>query len=191
MSERRQLNPEAATIQVVTRRRGVLAKVGHDLLLQLRRFELTLDAGARDASPSGRAQSIVLRADTHSFYVVAALSGDTPAPAALSDRDKRKIERSLVNDVLHSEHFPEAEFQGEAQPRDAHVGITGMLTLHGHSRTLSTTAHRESWDNQWGWFCELSLHQPDFGIKPYSALLGSLEVHPDVQVRVWVPEAAP
>ena len=37
------------------------------------------------------------------------------------------------------------------------------------------------------WVAELKLHQPDFGIKPYSAALGALKVKPDILVRVSVP----
>jgi len=31
------------------------------------------------------------------------------------------------------------------------------------------------------------LHQPDFGIRPYSAMLGTLRVDADVVVRVVIP----
>jgi hypothetical protein len=34
---------------------------------------------------------------------------------------------------------------------------------------------------------EVKIHQPDFGIKPYTAALGALKVKPDVLVRVSVP----
>ena len=37
---------------------------------------------------------------------------------------------------------------------------------------------------------EVSLHQPDFGIKPYSAMLGTLRVKPDVTVVVSLPADA-
>jgi len=34
---------------------------------------------------------------------------------------------------------------------------------------------------------EVPIHQPDFGIKPYSAMLGALKVKPDLVVRCSVP----
>jgi hypothetical protein len=37
------------------------------------------------------------------------------------------------------------------------------------------------------WVTDLKLHQPDFGIKPFSAALGALKVKPDVIIRVSVP----
>ena len=33
---------------------------------------------------------------------------------------------------------------------------------------------------------ELTLHQPDFGITPYRAMLGTLKIRADVQIRVTV-----
>ena len=35
-----------------------------------------------------------------------------------------------------------------------------------------------------------SVHQPDFGIRPYSAMLGTLRGQADVSVRVVLPGAA-
>jgi hypothetical protein len=37
------------------------------------------------------------------------------------------------------------------------------------------------------YIAEARIHQPDFGIRPYTALLGTLRVQPDVMVRVVVP----
>jgi hypothetical protein len=37
------------------------------------------------------------------------------------------------------------------------------------------------------WVAEMNIHQPDFGIKPYTAALGALKVKPEVMVRISVP----
>ena len=58
--------------------------------------------------------------------------------------------------------------------------ITGELSLHGVTRPLAITA-RHVGDR---WVADVPLHQPDFGIKPFSAFLGSLRVKPDVRVRI-------
>jgi hypothetical protein len=31
------------------------------------------------------------------------------------------------------------------------------------------------------------VHQPDFGIRPYTAFLGTLKVKPDVEIQILVP----
>ncbi len=38
-----------------------------------------------------------------------------------------------------------------------------------------------------GWTAEVRLQQPDFGIRPYRAMLGTLRVQPDVLIRMSVP----
>jgi hypothetical protein len=37
---------------------------------------------------------------------------------------------------------------------------------------------------------QVVLHQPDFGIKPYSAMLGALRIRPDVRIELSVPTSA-
>jgi hypothetical protein len=61
--------------------------------------------------------------------------------------------------------------------------IAGTLSLHGRQKRVAGTAVRTG-----GKLClELTLHQPDFGIKPYSAMLGTLKVKPDVRLKITVP----
>ena len=51
------------------------------------------------------------------------------------------------------------------------------------------TAVREVREEGGARLAEATIHQPDFGIRPYQAALGGLRVKPDVQVRVSVTEA--
>ncbi|MBW1758625.1 MAG: YceI family protein, partial [Deltaproteobacteria bacterium] len=60
----------------------------------------------------------------------------------------------------------------------------GTLQLYGKSRSIQTSVRATGGR----WVAELKLHQPDFGIKPFSAALGALKVKPDVLVRVSVPQ---
>ena len=55
--------------------------------------------------------------------------------------------------------------------------------LGGRSKALTIEARRDAGR----WVAEVLLHQPDFGVKPYSAMLGTLKIKPDVRVRVSVP----
>jgi hypothetical protein len=57
------------------------------------------------------------------------------------------------------------------------------LTLNNITRPVSTLARRVDGHYR----AELRIHQPAFGIKPYSAMLGTLKIKPDVVVRILVP----
>jgi hypothetical protein len=166
----------SAECLVFTYKEGLLSVVAHDLQIRVARFEVDVD----DAT-----FAVTARFDAGSLTVVAAVRDGVPAPGALSDGDKRKIEQSIVDDVLGAKKRPEVRFTSTAVTKEGDDGfrIEGDLALHGHTRPLTLHARRDG-DRL---VAEVSLHQPDFGIKPYTAMLGTLKVKPDVTVRCAVP----
>lgn len=164
-----------ATCQVFTFKEGVLSAVAHDLRLRVERFTIDLDEAAGTVQATFSAGS--LRVDC-------AMKNGREDFDALSDRNRREIEGNIVDDVLHAKRHPEIVFRstklaGEGNERR----LEGTLSLHGAERPLRVTARRQAGQ----WVAEVELGQPDFGIKPYSAMLGTLKVQPIVRVRVSVP----
>ena len=164
-----------ATCHVFTFKEGVLSAVAHDLRIRVERLTIEVDEAAGTVHARGFADS--LRVDC-------AMKGGREDFDALSDRNKREIEGNIVGEVLHARRHPEivfrsTEIEGEGDERR----IAGTLALHGHERPLRVVARRAGGR----WTAELELYQPDFGIKPYSAMLGTLKIKPTVRVRVSVP----
>jgi polyisoprenoid-binding protein YceI len=164
-----------ATCHVFTFKEGVLSAIAHDLRIRVERFTITIDEAAG---------SVEARCVADSLRVDCAMKDGREAFDALSDRNKREIEGNIAGEVLHARKHPEIVFRsthvhGEGDERR----IAGTLVLHGTSRPLQVTARRQA-DR---WVAEVELHQPDFGIKPYSAMLGTLKIRPTVRVRVSVP----
>jgi polyisoprenoid-binding protein YceI len=88
--------------------------------------------------------------------------------------------------VLRASRFPTVEFRSTSVGRDGErARIEGQLTLHGVTRPLVAEAVADASD----WRAEVRLDQRDFGIKPFSAMLGTLRVKPDVLVRIRVPRS--
>ena len=58
--------------------------------------------------------------------------------------------------------------------------MQGELTLHGVTKPLAARTRLVDGRQQ----LELTLHQPDYGITPYRAMLGTLKIKPDVTVRI-------
>ena len=92
---------------------------------------------------------------------------------ALSVSDRRDIEQRIVSEVLEVRRHPEIRFHGQASG----LHIEGVLELHGCSRQLAFDADGPR-------YVRVRLHQPDFEIRPYAALLGTLRVRADVDVEV-------
>ena len=159
---------DASTVEVLvyTYREGLLSAVGHDLCLRVSR--LTVDVGADD--------SIVAEFDAASLRA-----------HGVSPDDARKIEKNAADDVLAARRFPSITFRSTKVTRDGaeRARIEGTLTLHGVARPLAFDAVADGAS----WQAEVRLDVRDFGIKPYSALFGTLRVRADVRVVVRVPRA--
>jgi hypothetical protein len=166
-----------ATCHVFTFKEGVLSAVAHDLRIRVERFTIELDEAA--GTVRGRFFADSLRVDC-------AMKSGHEDHGALSDRNKREIEGNIVDDVLHARRHPEITFRSSTiEGTGDERRIAGMLSLHGTERPLTLTARRQAGR----WVAEVELRQPDFGIKPYSAMLGALKIQPVVRVRVSLPAA--
>ena len=170
----------SAEIYVFTFKAGVLSRVAHDLKLRVTELELTW---AEDDAGVGE---IRLRASPRSLRVVCAMRKGKQQPNALSSKDCADIERNVHTDVLQPTKFPEIRFASQhvEQVKTDRYRITGELMLHGARRMLETFVERR--DDVWQ--ADIPLHQPDFGIKPYSAMLGSIRIKSRLMVQVRVPD---
>jgi polyisoprenoid-binding protein YceI len=167
------LGPKEASCRIYTQKEGLLSAVAHDLELECQNFRIELDEG------SGQVEA---HFEAPSLKVVTALVNGHSSPV-LSASDRQKIEHNLQKDVLHTDRHPKIHFRssqvvGEGDRRT----ITGMLELHGRSRSLSLVAERVGPH----WQTKVQLHQPDFGIVPYSAMFGALKIKPEVWVVLRV-----
>ena len=154
---------------------GLLARLAHDLKLQVERFSIEVDESDR---------SIEATFDPSSISVVCAQVDGRDDPSTLSKGDKKKIYDNVTKDVLRVRKFPEIRFDSTSVvERGDGYAVQGTLQMHGKSRGIQASIRAEGSR----WITELRLHQPDFGIKPYTAALGGLKVKPDVLVRVSVP----
>jgi polyisoprenoid-binding protein YceI len=164
----------SAICEVFTFKEGLLSPVAHDLRIRATEILVEVDG----ASVSARIAAAGLR-------VVSAMRGDHEVPE-LSPKDKREIEETLREKVLDARRFPEIRFRSTAiREADSVARIEGALLLHGVERPIALTARAEGAL----WSAEVGLSQPDFGIKPYSAMLGTLKVKAGVRVRIRLPRA--
>lgn len=165
-----ELGPENATLQVKTYREGMAQKAGHDLVIDVTSWRATVTS-AEDSTPV----SVELSADPRSLQVRDGHGG----AKALSDKDRGEIRKNIEKKVLGGDTI---EFQSTGVDRpsgDGRLQVSGELRLAGTSRPVS---------------CELTmaqdgriegvvpLKQSEWGIKPYTALMGALKVRDDVEI---------
>jgi polyisoprenoid-binding protein YceI len=175
LAGRHHLGTDRGRIVLTTLRDGLAAQAGHDLTIEAVRWSGELVVGD-DLAPA----SLEVQVDMGSLVVKEGSGGVKP----LSDRDKREI-AVTARKVLTADRHPEATFSARSFEPAAGGGgvITGTLTLAGRSRPLRLAVS----EPQPGEYrATTSVTQTDFGIRPYSAFLGSLKVRDDVGVQVEV-----
>lgn len=163
------LGPDNATLRVKTGRHGAAAKAGHDLVIEVKSWDATLNVG-EDASSS----SVELNADPTSLQVVKGEGGMQP----LGDDDKADIRKTIDKDVLEKKSI---EFKSSSvAPEGDGLTVSGDLTMGGKSKPVEFVV-RETGGAISG---SAKVNQTDWGIKPYSALFGALKVNDEVTVEV-------
>ena len=169
------LDPSTADCLVFTYKEGLLSAIAHDLQIRVQEFAITLDDSA---------WHVEARFDATSLRVVGVMRDGVLHPDELGEADKHTIEQNIVQDVLQADRHPDVRFTSTvAEARGDELAVGGTLALHGETRSLVVLVRRDSS----GWTAEVRLHQPDFGIRPYRAMLGTLRVRADVVVRVTIP----
>jgi polyisoprenoid-binding protein YceI len=166
--------PASGRITLRTSRDGLAAQAGHDLTIDVGRW-----SGQLAISDDGSPAELQVKADLGSLLVREGSGGLKP----LTDRDKREIAVTARN-TLRADRYPEATFTATSFEPGGNGGvIEGTLSLAGQSRSERLQVSETGPDR---YRATATVHQTDFGIKPYSAFLGSLKVSDAVQVEVEV-----
>lgn len=160
---------DASTLEllVFTFKDGLLAAVAHDL--KLHATVLTLEVSETGAH---------LEVDATSLRVVTPMRAGKEDAGLLPRPLYAEIEKNTVNDVLEAKRHPAITF---TTTRVTAGEVVGELTLHGVKREVRGARTGDT--------VEFTLDQRDFGIKPYSAMLGTLKVKPEVLVRARLTSA--
>jgi polyisoprenoid-binding protein YceI len=165
------LGPGDATLTVRTARAGAAAKAGHDLRIEVTSWRATLDVGDGPAETE-----MALTADPRSLRVREGTGGIH----ALGDDDRASIEKTIDDEVLGSGQIEFRSRRVAAGPGEA-LSVEGDLALAGarHPVAFDLTAGTDGSISG-----RARVRQTDFGIKPYSALFGTLKVRDEVDVEI-------
>jgi hypothetical protein len=161
--------PENATLTVRTKRTGAASKAGHDLVIEVTSWSATLDP---DADPV-----LTLTADSRSLRVVEGTGGIQ----ALDEQDKAAIAQTIDEEVLKGTPI---EFRSGAVERGGDGGpgtVSGELELAGRRHPISFELVAGDDGRLSG---TALVRQSDWGMKPYTALFGTLKVADEVEVAV-------
>ncbi|MEE6177372.1 YceI family protein [Mycobacterium sp. 050134] len=151
---------------------GRAARMGHRLTIAVTRWRATVRwAGAE---PVG----VELVAEVESFEVLHGEGG----VKGLSGPEKA-LAKSNAMKSLDADRYPEIRFATtDITKIDGGYRLTGDLRIHGKLRTHLVEVRVEDLGDSWRMAADSAVRQSDFGVKPYSLLMGSVRVADEVSV---------
>ncbi len=146
--------------------------MGHRLTIAMNAWRARVDWS--DSEPS----DVALTIDVDSLEVLSGEGGLTP----LSGPEKA-LARSNALKVLDAKKFPHIEFTASSIAKSkTGYRLDGTLQIHGTSRDCVIDLNVDDVGQSWRMSCESEVRHKDFGMKPYSMLMGSMKVADAVTV---------
>lgn len=172
-----EFGPDQALLQLHTFREGMARKVGHDLIMQAGTWHAIVEVD-EDITKS----TVTASVEVQSITAVEGTGGVKP----LSDGDRTDIKKNMVKSLNASKH-PEITFvsTGVESSGADRLTVHGDLTIAGTTRPASLDVSVDDGVAK----VTSTIVQSEWGIKPYSGLMGALKVRDavDLHVEATVP----
>jgi polyisoprenoid-binding protein YceI len=158
---------------------GRAAKMGHRLTIAMNSWLATVRWS------SGEPAEAELTVEVDSLQVLDGEGG----VKALSGPEKALSQSNALR-ALDADRFPQIPFHaGDIHKVEGGYRLAGTLEVHGVTAEREIGLRVEDLGEAWRLSCEAAVRQSDFGMKPYSMLMGSMKVVDTVTVS-FTAEAA-
>lgn len=168
------LSPAEGRLVLRVYREGFASAMGHDLVLEVTRWSAKVTV---DDDPTR--SSLTATADVQSLEIREATGGAKP----LSDSDRADIKKNIEK-VLSTRQHSEIAFRSTAVKPAAGNRLTmaGELTIKGVTRPTEFELTIEDRHAK----ATSTVVQSEWGIKPFSAMMGALKVRDAVEIEAEV-----
>jgi polyisoprenoid-binding protein YceI len=151
---------------------GRAARMGHRLTIAMTRWRAEVNW------LEGEPDTAELVVEVASFEVLRGQGGVT----GLSGPEKSVV-RSNALKSLSAQRFPEIRYTADAIESTAHgYRLRGILHIRGHPRPHEIDLRTDDLSDSWRMSVESEVRQSDYGVKPFSMLMGSMRVADPVTV---------
>lgn len=166
------LNSSEGQLLVTTGVAGPAAKMGHRLTIAMTSWQATVRWA------KGKPVALDLTVDVDSLQVQSGEGG----VKGLSSPEKA-LARSNALGVLDAKHFPHILFGAkDISAVDGGYRLDGTLEIHGVTQERGIDLRVEDVGTTWRMSCDAVVRHSDFGLKPYSMMMGAMKVTDEVTV---------
>ncbi|OHU99220.1 YceI family protein [Mycobacterium talmoniae] len=158
---------------------GRAAKMGHRLTIAMRHWRATVRWA--DGEPATAELTVAV----DSLEVLHGEGGVTP----LSGPEKALV-RSNALRSLDARRYPQIRFAANTvEPTADGYRLTGELDIHGTTRRQVIELRTTNSGAMWELSSKAAVRQSDFGVRPYSMMMGALKVADEVTVTFHATRA--
>lgn len=151
------------------------AKLAHDLILTPTQWSGTMNVDADNPAASSASLTI----DARSIEIVEAVGG----MKSLSDKDRRDIAKNIDEKVLQTGKHPNLTFESTSvSGSEPNFTAAGNMTIVGNTRPVNVNINVNGTQVT----ATTKVSQKDFGIKPFSAMMGAIKLRDDVDFELTV-----
>ena len=156
------------TVHVFCYKKGLLSRVAHDIRLSVHPHHF-----------SHVDHVVSARFRPKDMLVDGAIQQNQIQEHLLSAKDKRDIQKNLLNRVLEAQLFPEIALEGHTSEH----GFSGTLTLKGKALPIAFEfeTSNESYSGQ------LEITPSKWGIQPFKALFGAIQLQDRIGIHFRFP----
>lgn len=169
------LGPPEGHLLLRTYRTGIGSRIGHDLTIEVTDWNGTARVNPDDPACS----EVTVRVNVDSLEVREGTGGLKP----LTDGDRAEIKKRMREKILKTGSHPEITFAANGfsgTPTD--LGVEGSLTIMGIRRPISFRASVLDQEEPAWVKGQAQVLQSEWGIKPYSAFFGALQLRDAVEI---------
>jgi polyisoprenoid-binding protein YceI len=149
------------------------AKLAHNLVLTATKWNGTLNVDTDN--PAGSSANLSI--DARSIEILEAVGG----VKGLSDKDRKDIGKNIDEKVLHTGKFPELKFESTSvSGSEPNFNVVGNMTIVGTTRPVNVALNVDGSRVT----AKTTISQRDFGIKPFSAMMGAIKLRDDVDFEL-------
>ena len=169
------LGGSSGKVSVYTFKSGLLSKLAHDLLIDVKDFKVNVDV-PESGFASG---SLGLEIQANSLKVDCAMKDGERQPDTLKEKDIVDIEADMAKKVLHPDKYPTVNFSSKAiQVNEGGYHVNGELSLHGVTKSVDFDIDTSGG----GLKGRFTLIQTDYKIKPFKAMMGTLKIKDEIDI---------
>ncbi|MDD5774200.1 MAG: YceI family protein [bacterium] len=176
-----EFGPGNMTLSIYTYKSGILSTLGYDLFIKATDFKMSMEIKGENAKEN----KIGLEVNADSLKVASLMMTESTDNNILTEGHKNEIDSNIKgSNVLNVKKYPKITFISKKIFEEADCfKVTGDLTIRDKTKEIEMVLKKDIEKPDTKFSGSFDLYQTKFGIRPYSAMFGTLCVKDKIEIK--------